>query len=251
MKGLDTYFDDVFHSISAKPVVTIIGTGGKTSLLWKLAQGKRDHKTLVTTTTHIGRPRDSDDLYDYFFDENSLPVHAEKGVTLIGNTKNSGCASLPLETLEQIIPLYDYVFIEGDGSRGLPLKAWAAYEPVVTGSTSITVGILPLWTLGMPINEHIIHRLPLFLELTGAKEGDALELKHLVDVITGNASHGGLFKHAVGEKILFFNQVEDDKAMECAKALVGLLPEAFTNTFLYGIIAGSVLPAALRAAPQG
>jgi probable selenium-dependent hydroxylase accessory protein YqeC len=156
----------------------------------------------------------------------------EKGITFIYK-------ALPLDALERLIPLYEYVFIEGDGSRSLPLKAWADYEPVVTESTDITVGILPLWTLGMPVDASIVHRLPLFLELTGAKAGGKLELKHLAALITGRGARGGLFKAARGKKILFFNQVEDDISLKRARELTSMLPDDFKDN-LHGIIAGSV-----------
>jgi probable selenium-dependent hydroxylase accessory protein YqeC len=238
MRNLVCYFDSIFQKI-AKPVVTIIGTGGKTSLMFALAEAKRHAKTLVTTTTHIGRPREEDHLYDYFFDENHLPPDGQNGVTLCVSTEGGKIKSLPLPALEKIIPLYDYTFIEGDGSRTLPLKGWADYEPVLTQTTNITIGIVPLWTLGMPANNTIIHRLPLFLSLTGAHEGDTLEPRHFVRLITGTDVQRGLFSCARGKKILFFNQVEDDIMIANAKKIAAMLPSDFTAG-LDGIIAGSV-----------
>jgi probable selenium-dependent hydroxylase accessory protein YqeC len=221
-------------------VVTITGCGGKTTLLWKLAEEKRGEKTLVTTTTHIGRPPEAENRYDYFWNEEDVEdvvdvvSRAERGVTLAGSTAGGKFASLPLETLEKIIPLFDYVFMEGDGSRTLPLKAWADYEPVVTSSTNITIGVLPLWTLGMAISDKIIHRLPIFCELTGARAGEPLEAKHFVSVITG-----GLFKGARGRKILFFNQVEDEKTLRAAREITALLPPDFARG-LHRALAGSL-----------
>ncbi|MDR3302029.1 MAG: putative selenium-dependent hydroxylase accessory protein YqeC [Spirochaetaceae bacterium] len=231
---------DYFGAFGAQ-VTTLIGCGGKTSALWTLAESKRAYRTLVTTTTHTSPRSDSDACYDcalgtfmprLHYDKGVHYAEAEKGITFIYK-------ALPLDALEQCIPHYEYVFIEGDGSRSLPLKAWADYEPVVTASTNITVGILPLWTLGMPITESIVHRLPLFLELSGAKHGDTLALKHLAALIVGNGTQGGLFKAARGKKILFFNQVEDDRTLDSARELVEMLPEDFKRT-LHGIIAGSV-----------
>ncbi|MDR2864359.1 MAG: putative selenium-dependent hydroxylase accessory protein YqeC [Spirochaetaceae bacterium] len=242
MEKLSDYF-----SSFGKQVTTIIGSGGKTSLLWKLAESKREYKTLVTTTTHIRCPRRSENCYDYFFDTKSFCHSAMNdvkiGITLAADicddAETGKLKSLPIDTLEHIVPLYDYVFIEGDGSRLLPVKAWADHEPVVIKSTGITAGLLPLWPLGKPINAAIVHRLPLFLALTGAREGDELSLKHLVKVITGNNGYPGLFKKAQGKKILFFNQVEDEKTVETVKELVHMLPKDFTDT-LSGIIAGSI-----------
>jgi probable selenium-dependent hydroxylase accessory protein YqeC len=149
--------------------------------------------------------------------------------------------SLPLDILAQRVPWFDQILIEGDGSRTLPLKAWAAYEPVVPPYTSLTIGILPLWTLGMPVSETLVHRLPLFTALTGAQPGDAISLHHLASVITGNFPNQdkGLFSAAQGKRILFFNQIESPMALAQAQELVSLLPSGFLAG-LHRIIAGSI-----------
>lgn len=184
-------------------------------------------------------------LYDHYC--NGAPVvsrttsDCEDGITLAGifNKETGKLESLPPDELERIAPAYDLVLIEGDGSHGLPLKAWAKYEPVVPPFTTITVGILPLMSLGMPVSEAIVHRLPLFSTLSGAQKGDIIKPEHLGRVITGTPNAKGLFAEAKGRRILFFNQVEDDKTLQSARELVSLLPEDFRSG-LGGIIAGSV-----------
>ncbi|MDR2481293.1 MAG: putative selenium-dependent hydroxylase accessory protein YqeC [Spirochaetaceae bacterium] len=229
---LTGFFDDF-----GKNVVTIIGSGGKTSLLWKLAGQKRNQKTLVATTVRIACPNAAADMYDYLLSSGEPFSPVKRGITLAGNTTTDAkFRSLSIDELEKIIPFFEYTFIEGDGSRMLPLKAWTDYEPVITLSTTITVGVLPLWPLGLEINERIIHRLPLFTSLTGGQYGDKLTLNHLLHIITGNT---GLFKNAQGKKILFFNQTEDDNALQNAYDLARLLPPKFKEN-LAAIIAGSV-----------
>ncbi|MDR3325140.1 MAG: putative selenium-dependent hydroxylase accessory protein YqeC [Spirochaetaceae bacterium] len=220
-------------------VATFIGCGGKTSSIWALAERFRARRTLVATTTHMARPPAAENRYDYFFDRDGLPDCARSGVALAGDARGGRLASLEPGALERLIGLYEYVFIEGDGSRMKPLKAWEDWEPVVAESTTLTVGVLPLWPLGRPIDEALVHRLPLFLSLVGAEEGQRLEVGHLAALIAGSGAHGGLFKAARGKKILFFNQVEDEAAEACALELVDLLPCDLKKT-LHGVIAGSV-----------
>jgi probable selenium-dependent hydroxylase accessory protein YqeC len=206
MESLNDCFEDLNQRC-----ITVIGCGGKTSLIQFLAQSRQDLKTLVTTTTRMGIPSQERSYHDYFWayppqdDAFQLP---SPGITL-GGIANQGVGkleSLPLDILVQILPWFDRVLIEGDGSRTLPLKAWADYEPVIPPFTTVTIGILPLWTLGMPVSETIIHRLPLFSALTGAQPGDEICLHHLVSVITGNFpnQNKGLFSAAQGKEILFF-----------------------------------------------
>jgi probable selenium-dependent hydroxylase accessory protein YqeC len=138
--------------------------------------------------------------------------------------------ALPPEELERTASSYDLVLIEGDGSRGLPLKAWAAGEPVVPAFTSFTAGLIPLWPLGERVSGRIIHRLPLFCRLAGVGEGETLAGEHLVRVITGRPDAPGLFAAAKGKKLLLFTQIEDDAALLSAGETEALLPEAFRSS---------------------
>ena len=81
----------------------------------------------------------------------------------------------------------------------------------------MTIGVLTVKELGRVISEDNVHRLPLFERLTGAKAGQKLEKRHLIDMIT---HPDGLFKNSVGERALFFNQVEDEEAKRLANEVI-------------------------------
>jgi probable selenium-dependent hydroxylase accessory protein YqeC len=170
------------------------------------------------------------------------PAETIPGVETAGilNRATGKLESLPPEELERTAALYDLVLIEGDGSRGLPLKAWIPGEPVVPPFTTFTAGVIPLRPLGEEVSERLIHRLPEFLKLTGARPGEPLVPEHLVRVITGGQDAPGLFAAARGKKILFFNQIEDDAALLKAGEICALLPEAFRSS-LFAVVAGSAL----------
>jgi probable selenium-dependent hydroxylase accessory protein YqeC len=224
-----------------RQVVSVTGCGGKTSLLWALAAHSRNRKTLVTTTTRTQGPAAG--LYDYFIDEEAARsgFFPAVGVCFAGKPSGRSTGALPPTVLETLIPLFDRVFIEADGSRSKPLKAWAPYEPVITESTTVTVGILPLWPLGKPVSDALVHRLPLFTALTGATEGGAIRSEHYVSAISGGTVGGAhsLFGIARGKKILIFNQIEDERGMEDARRITAMLPPGFLSG-LSAVIAGSV-----------
>jgi probable selenium-dependent hydroxylase accessory protein YqeC len=230
VESLAAWFDrEFFGTGSAGPVAAVvIGSGGKTSLIWHLARyfAPKSRSVLVATTTKMFPPKKTE----------LLP-----GIDMAGrfNQKTGKLEALPLEELAERIPAYDLVLIEGDGSRGLPLKGWAEYEPVIPSFATVTIGVLPLWPLGKPISAEFIHRLPLFCALTGADIGSMLEIEHLVKVIAGGKMEKSLFSAAVGRKILFFNQIEHEAAVLQAAKLAALLPMDFKSR-LQGIIAGSV-----------
>ena len=60
MESLKKCFD-----LQGKEIVSIVGSGGKTSLMWALAKTYRKEAVLVSTTTKIGFPQRQ--LYDYFY----------------------------------------------------------------------------------------------------------------------------------------------------------------------------------------
>ena len=202
--------------------ITVIGSGGKTALIWHLASSLAPgRKILVTPTTKM-----------------YLPPSPPPGVTLAGvyNGASGKLEGLPPGQLEEAIHGYDFVLIEGDGSKGLPLKAWSEDEPVVPAFTDLTIGVLPLWPIGKPVSESLIHRLPLFLTLTGAVSGEPITQGHILRVI---AASTGLFAKARGKRLLFFSQVEDDAALKQAQEITEALPEEFRNG-LDDVMAGSV-----------
>ncbi|MDR2479203.1 MAG: putative selenium-dependent hydroxylase accessory protein YqeC [Treponema sp.] len=246
---------------SSVQALTVIGSGGKTSLVWLLArclahgQAVRPvyggRKILVTPASKMLLPAAGEQLFDRFC--NGTPGAALPGVTLAGrfNEASGKLESLEPPVLERIAPGYDLVLVEGDGSKGLPLKGWAEHEPVVPQCTAATVGVIPLWPLGRPASSAIIHRLPLFCALSGAEPEELLGAAHIAAVICGFRQHGeavpakSLFSAARGKKILFFNQIENETAMRYAQEVTALLPPAFCSG-LEHIIAGSVRENSVR-----
>jgi len=227
-------------------VITVIGSGGKTSLIWRLAASfaaQNGRKVLVSPTTKMFVPAPKEKIYDRYYNYNlTQNIKPEPGITLAGcfNESSSKLESLPDKTLNQLIADYDITLIEGDGAKGLPLKAWNKDEPVVPPFTTLTIGVLPLWVLGKTVSEKLVHRLPLFLELTGAVEGESITPEHFVSIITGNKTQPGLFAKARGKKLLYFSDADSNDAVRQGQEIENLLPAEFRDG-LNGIITGCVL----------
>lgn len=260
MTSLNAWFENLLFGCAGEAdsaethgaSITVIGSGGKTSLIWHLSASfamRSGRKILVTPATKMFVPPPETKLYDRYYgrcNDGILPEPVP-GITLAGhfNETNGKLESLPPSQLEKMLAGYDLVLIEGDGSRGLPLKAWTKNEPVIPSSTSLCIGMLPLWPLGKPVSESLVHRLPLFLALTGAGPGEPIRPEHIERLITGRQAESGavplpgLFTKARGKKVLFFNQIENEGALTQAREMAELLPPRFREG-LCGIIAGSV-----------
>jgi probable selenium-dependent hydroxylase accessory protein YqeC len=210
-----------YIGLEKKDVICFVGAGGKTTMMFRLAEELRpSSKVLVTTTTKIYVP--PKDKYD-FICNNSETLHKyihmkENGIYVLGSGVNEEDKVLGLheKQLDELAPHFDYILIEADGSKEKQLKGWSEFEPVIYSKTTKIVGIIDIQSLGMLINEDKVHRSKIFCEITGAQQGDTVKLEHLTKLIMHPQ---GLFKGAQGEKILYINKVEEPEQLVLAKRL--------------------------------
>ena len=210
--------------------VALVGCGGKTTLLHRLAAELRSETVLLATTTRILPP--SEGLIDAV-----NPAYLSIGVNLLhGGMDGKKLTSLELAQLETLRPAEGYTLLECDGSKGLPLKGWADYEPVLPAWTTVTVGICTLRPVGEIFSAENVHRPALFCRMTGAELGTPITLAHVAAMVSHEA---GLFGKAAGQRFLFINQVETEAQTAQAQKLVSILPQEFRGS-LAGILIGSV-----------
>ena len=245
-KELEKCFD-----LSGHQIVSVIGSGGKSSLIKHLSKSFPHEKILVSTTTKMLMPKEGE--YDLLC-LNPYKPGSESFEKIIDNTndkiiiagdesekdsvKNSvEKLQLPKDkNFPKSFVKFDKVFLESDGSKGLPLKAWADDEPVVLPETTTTIAILPLTVIGELASENNIHRLPLWLKLCDLEKDALISEEILVKMIT---KENGLLQKVKGEVILFFNQVENKEQLESARKILDLLSENDKKK-ISKIIAGSV-----------
>ena len=143
-------------------VTAVIGSGGKTSLLYRLAEELRTCGTvLLATTTHIMRPP------QYPFAETATQLRAAlaaEGAACAGSYTPEGKLTAPaFDGWEQAA---DFVLVEADGSKRLPAKAHEAWEPVLPPQRRRTICVLGASAFGQPIRQ-AAHRPALFAQLAG------------------------------------------------------------------------------------
>lgn len=249
-------------SIGENTITTIVGSGGKTTLMMSLAKELRQQsKVLVTTTTKIYVP--FKEQYDYlilgedlkslilkgenisFKTNNQLKIKSKcdynrennNGIYVYGReiNKDNKLTSMEEENLDEIARNFDYVFIEADGSKEKPLKGWREDEPPVNKYTTHTIGVVDGMSLGLEIIDKNIHRIDKFL---GKHEGKIDEEDFLKIIF----SSGGLFNHSVGQKILFINKVDNDEIqLSISKLISEIIKENTKKKLLNKIIMGSLI----------
>lgn len=212
-------------------VVSIVGAGGKTTLLNHLSNKySLDNSVLMTTTTKIFTPLNYDYLYHdiNFLDILSHPL--KKNLYVVAPKYNDKLSTLPIGDLKKLIKYFDYTFIEADGSKMKPLKGWNGTEPVICAETTITIGVIDLTHIGMAIDKRFIHRVELFCKLVGKKVGDILTVDDYIKIILNK---DGIFKNSKGKKVIYFTKVDLMKDLEIIDEIKSkLYDKSFVGEFL-------------------
>jgi probable selenium-dependent hydroxylase accessory protein YqeC len=215
-------------------VVSIVGAGGKTSLLFHLGREakKQGLKTLLSTTTKMSSPPfhlyDAIDLTGEGF-INHPP--ATPGIYVAGKPfANGKMTGIDEEVLARHCMLFDLVLLEADGAARKSLKGWLGFEPVVPAFTTDTIGVVDIQTVGRTIDETLVHRLDCFEAITGARPGDTVTINHLEKIINHD---NGLFAKSVGNSCVYINKVESEQDLSHARTLGALLADR-------KVVAGSV-----------
>lgn len=156
---------DFSRLLGLRPGVTaVIGSGGKTSLLRRLAE-ELPGTVLLCTTTHI-RPFEEYPLLTAPTPEDIRKALTTRRILCLGTPCENGKLTAPSLSVETLATLSDYVLVEADGSRQLPLKAHDAHEPVIPAVSRQVICVVGASGFGKPIRESV-HRPEQFCALTG------------------------------------------------------------------------------------
>lgn len=222
-------------------VISIVGAGGKTSLMFNLSEELRPYnKVLSTTTTKIYTPdKKSYDfmcigkercyIYDHF-KQNGVYVY---GKFINNDNKLIGFSK---KFLDEKFEYFDYSILEADGSNKKPIKGWRDNEPVICKNTNKTIGVLDITCINKIINNLNVHRVPYFLKITNGKLGEKISIPMISSLVTHPL---GLFKDSLGEKILFINKVENQHNIFLSYELIKYILSV-SNYFIDKIVIGSL-----------
>lgn len=145
-------------SLPASPfTAATVGGGGKTSCLSALARRYRaqGRSVLLTTTTHMRHTEEAFCAPDLELLERRL---RETGFLFTGTPVSGGkLGPLPAEQYAALSRQAQVTLVEADGSRGLPLKMPAAWEPALPPETGHVLVLAGLSGLGQPLAQ-VCHR---------------------------------------------------------------------------------------------
>ncbi|MBI4553585.1 MAG: putative selenium-dependent hydroxylase accessory protein YqeC [Candidatus Latescibacteria bacterium] len=188
-------FLDTF-GIHRGDVVSVVGSGGKATLMYHLAaEGLGRGDTVMTTSsTHLHPPtsRQSNGMLVTAEDPDWSArlrerLTREPHLTIVGDRvrpdKMRGLDFGALDTLRAVCPAA-LLLIKADGARTRPFKAPGADEPVVPVWTTHCVIVVGLHSVGLPLDERFVHRPERVTALTGLRPGQPLTCEVIGRVVS-------------------------------------------------------------------
>lgn len=219
--------------IREREVISLVGGGGKTTLLFGLGNELSQKRSgiLLTTTTKIWEP-DPSPAYMVLLSRDlsvlkrriaenlsrfSFLVIAEQK---LDNGKLDGIDPQWVEELFSL-PGISTVIVEADGAAGRSLKAPREGEPVIPSSTSLLIPIVGLDILGCPLTEPFVFRSEIASRLLHLPVGSTVTEEVIARLI----------KELIRKKpqnsrvIPFINKVDHPDWLEEARALAERMME--------------------------
>lgn len=218
-------------------MITLVGGGGKTTLMFRLAVelASSEETVLTTTTTKIFEPSQEQSAHivvseapEEVLRKSAALLHHSPHVTaarerLVSNGKLAGFEPSAIETFMKKGP-FRWILVEGDGAARKPLKAPAEHEPVIPECSTCVIAVVGLDVIGQALDDLWVFRAELYSNVTGIPLGSPVTEGSVTRVILDD---NGLMKGCPPEarRIVFLNKAEEEGRLSSGKIVAGLLKE--------------------------
>lgn len=229
--GLREAFD-----IRRGEVISLVGGGGKTTLMFALAYelALRGEAVITTTTTRIFEPSVSETFLILEPDEEKTLASLHKVLEKHRHITLATERFLPEGKLKGVRPEFvtvlaelkqvSYVIVEADGAARKPLKAPNDNEPVIPQNTSLVIPIVGIDALGSKLARKNVFRPEIISRLTGLPIGavvsaDAVAtlMTHPEGIIKGSPAHARI--------VPLINKMDLDKGLSKSEGLASKILE--------------------------
>lgn len=205
--------------VTAREVISLVGAGGKTTLMFRLAGELQfaGRKVVTTTTTKIKEPAPGETAFLFVDpDEERLGQFVcqylvkYKHITLaserLESEKLKGISTGLVKGLSDFDQM-DYLIIEADGASGRPVKAPREGEPVIPSNTTLVIAILGVDGVGMKLNEENVFQAERVSKMTGISLGGKITEEAMALLMTHPK---GIFKGTPSSSrvVAFLNKVD-------------------------------------------
>ncbi|HOY67845.1 MAG TPA: selenium cofactor biosynthesis protein YqeC [Candidatus Ozemobacteraceae bacterium] len=173
--------------------IWLIGGGGKTTLMFRLASAwaARGERVICTTTTKIW-PHETSACPDVRIGDfpsivTGLRERPAPMIVVVSRLEQGKCHGFSAEEAFSLKPYARRLIVEADGSAERPIKAHAPHEPVVAAGASCVIGVVGGWCVGAPLDAVHVHRPERFSAITGRPIGETVTAEDVARVILDDA----------------------------------------------------------------
>lgn len=223
-------------NITTKEVISLVGGGGKTTTLLRLAEEfkfKFNRKVIITTTTKIYRSSVAgieliigDNAHDV---ATKIESSEEQVITVASGINKEdkllGLNSHLIDQLQQVISDFPVFIVEADGAAGKDFKVPNVQEPVVPISNQLLLPIVGSRIIEKDLTGESLYRSSLLSKLDEEfKDEDSITPRLIVEILLDEAGYDLLKKQQDCSVIPLINQVDKevryDFALKVAKKLL-------------------------------
>ncbi len=222
--------------LPGRGVVSLIGAGGKTSLMFRLARelAGSGRTVLTTTTTNVHFPSKEQSPVTLVTDTaedlvaRSGPLlkdhpHLSAGsVAVSGTGKLKGFAATIIDEIWHA-GCFDWIIVEADGARQLPIKASDTHEPVIPSVTTCIIHVTGLDALNTPLDDHHVHRAVIFSNNTGLHLGDRVDVRAMAASCKLEIQKARGLAGSDPAAAAWFNKADDPLRVAAGHAIADLL----------------------------
>ena len=233
IEGLDLGLED--------KVISVVGGGGKTSFILRLAGELTDkERVLITTTTQmeylcpkkVDKYIIADDL-EQIKEELKTITSEDKTIFMakekIAGNKVKGVPSSWIKDIKDFVHtegLIDGMIVEADGAKRKPLKGgFLENEPVIPEGTDVVVMLAGIDVVDKKLTEEHVHRAELAAKITGLKMGSVLKEKYFRKIIEYTTLRASKMSFDA-RVILFINKVDTEKELNKALPIANKLAKS-------------------------
>jgi len=246
---------DLAHAmaISGGGVISLVGAGGKTTLMFCLARelAASGASVLATTTTKVRVPGADDARQIIISSDVEDVLNRVQGAGVGGGVlfavareissqgKLSGFQPSVIDSIAAS-GAFQWIVVEADGAAQRPVKAPAPHEPVIPESSGWVIGILGIDVIGKPLNESNVFRPERFASITGLSMENPISAASLAKVL---AHPEGILKGCPKEAaaVAFLNKADTSEVVSNGRKVVAFLRE-MKCSLLRRILIGKLLP---------
>lgn len=217
-------------NLTSYQVISLIGSGGKTSLLNRLAltMAAQGEKAVFSTTTKIFPPAGNLPIEIALEDKLALEavLKGPKLKYVLGPLINDKYHAPPLSLLQQVAnsQRFNYMILEADGSKQRPLKFPAPYEPVLIDYAAQTIVlIIGSLALNKLATSTRFHRLNLAEKYLKFQNPPLITKEIIAQIVSLDEGYGRVIKKYPTQ--IVFNQVDNAKIRDDVLAAAYLLKE--------------------------